>query len=285
MGIEEIIKKYSLNEEEETAFRNYLKSEFFEEKICKDIDESFLEKWTQIYEYSKDHNALDAVNLFVTPKRPVNASDSSKIKIDLYQSFAGKIPIIYVEDAALFEELVTNAIYKGIRPDNLSETGAAFAFGKSTRFIILSNKPYSNIPASELGLLESDWLEKSMIIRREHECTHNFTKTVFGISRNHLHDELLADFFGLYEAFGEYKAEYFQRFLGIIGTYGGRLKVYTKDLPEKVFSAISEVAVICSNYLEEYSKQEDFLSLTREERLMKLCLTDLETMIGRYSGQ
>lgn len=111
-----------------------------------------------------------------------------------------------------FQNLTTNLIYKGKRPENLSSTGASFVYGKSTRFILLSAKPYSNVSASTLGLKEEDWLEKSMKIRLEHECSHFFTKRFFGNAQNHLHDELIADFFGLLSAFGNYSAEYWESF-------------------------------------------------------------------------
>ena len=44
-----------------------------------------------------------------------------------------------------------------------------------------SEKPYSNIPAGELGIPEDDWAEKSVKLRRSHECTHFFTKQTYGI--------------------------------------------------------------------------------------------------------
>ena len=82
----------------------------------------------------------------------------------MYDSFAGKIPIIYVRNTSDFEQLVTNIAYKGVRPDGLETTGASFLHGKTTRFIILSSKPYSNVPASELGLDDAEWAEKSMLL-------------------------------------------------------------------------------------------------------------------------
>ena len=58
---------------------------------------------------------------------------------------------------------------------------------------------------------EKDWCEKSLLLRQAHECTHYLTKQTYGISNNILHDEIMADFIGMYEAFGFYKAEWFQR--------------------------------------------------------------------------
>ena len=49
------------------------------------------------------------------------------------------------------------------------------------RFIILSDGFYSNIPASEIGLSESEWRRLSLTIRLEHECTHYFTRRIFNL--------------------------------------------------------------------------------------------------------
>lgn len=278
MNVNEIIKECSLNSYEKVEYEKYIANEFSNKKICSENDTSFLEYWDKIYSYSAVFGAADALNKYITPKRPIKFSDKNGVRIENYNSFAGLIPIVYIKNTDDFENFVTNAIYKGVRPENLSQTGASFVFGKTTRFIILSAKPYSNVPASEVGLNDEEWREKSMVLRREHECTHYFTKQTFGVSRSNLHDELLADFCGIYEAFGEYKAEYFQKFMGIIKGYGGRLGFYTKDLSAKVFKAVEKTAVYSSEYLESYSKTDEFLSMKRNDRVLKLCLTSLEEM-------
>lgn len=278
MTINEIIAKYALSSDEEKEYREYISNGFADctENIA--YDTAFLEKWRNIASVAADRGAAEAINGYVCPKRPVDFRSPERIRLEIYNSFAGEIPIIYLSDKNDFEALVTNAIYKGIRPDGLSETGASFAFGKSTRFIILSAKPYSNVPASEMGLSEEEWSERSMIIRREHECTHYFTKQKYGLSQNRLHDEIMADFFGLYEAFGYYKAEHFLRFMGITGTSGGRLKFYTVGLSDKVGKAVSETAVSASEYLEAFAVSDEFKKMSRDERVKYLCEIGLEGM-------
>jgi hypothetical protein len=160
--------------------------------------------------------------------------DPDGVRMQIYPSAAGRVPVITFRDTEDFENLAVSAAYGGKRPENLSRMGAIFLYNKSDRFIMLSSKPYSNVPAEELGLAEDDWAEKSMKIRLEHECTHYFTKQFFGSAANNLHDELIADFFGLENAFGFYKAEYFLRFLGLTGKSGGRFQVYLESLPEEV---------------------------------------------------
>ncbi len=278
MTVNEIIEKCSLNEDERREFEKYLINGFEACEIKTEKDNGFLTKWREIYVYAEENSAAEALNKFVTAKRPVNFSAPADVKLELYNSFAGEIPVICIKNSNDFETFLISAVYKGVRPENLSETGASFASGKTTRFITLSAKPYSNVPASDIGLSESEWSERSMIIRREHECTHYFTKQTFGLSRNHLHDELLADFFGLYEAFGEYRSEYFLRFMGIVGESGGRLRFYTDNLSEKVCSAVAETARYASEYLERYSKTEEFMNMSREQRVIKLCRTSLAEM-------
>ena len=218
MNIKNLPKKYHLEKAEEEQFLTYVSNKFtgvgsaVEEGV-----ESFLEKWRGICAYADTHTAADALNRFVCAKHPVDFLEADKIRIELYESFAGTIPIIYIRNTDDFEAFITNTIYKGIRPDGISETGASFAFGKKTRFITLSAKPYSNVPAEEIGISDEEWQDQSMVIRREHECTHYFTKRRYGLSENNLHDEIMADFFGMYEAFGSYKAGHFLKFMGLEG--------------------------------------------------------------------
>jgi hypothetical protein len=103
------------------------------------------------------------------------------------------------------------------------------------RFIILSSGPYSNVPAEAAGEPESAWLERSLVIRREHECVHYFTQRVFGAMRNNLFDEVLADFVALARAYGRYRGDLARRFLGLenFPAYraGARLETYRGSPP------------------------------------------------------
>jgi hypothetical protein len=240
-----------------------------------DPDMSFLEKWEGIISYADEAGAETALNDLVCPRHPVSLEHPEKLKIEIYDSFAGKLPVIYVPDAPDFEQLVTNVAHKGVRPDNLSETGAIFLSGKTTRFMILSSKPYSNVPAAELGVGEEDWQEKSLMLRRGHECTHYFTKQKYGIAENLLHDELMADFIGIYEAFGYYRAEFFLRFMGVMEGSGNRMVYYTADLDAKDKEKLSGLLREAAGQLESWSKTETFASLTTKERISTMCMKGL----------
>ena len=193
----------TLSDADKTIFSDYLKNHFQNYNPNPGDDLSFLDFWRDFVSEVNKAGSEKAINTMLVPRLPVDFKDAENITAEIYASCAGEIPVIKIKNTNDFENLVTNLIHKGLRPQNLSSTGAAFVFGKTTRFIILSAKPYSNVTAKTLGLDEKDWQEKSMIIRLEHECTHYYTKRFFGCSQNHLHDELIADFFGLYAAFGQ----------------------------------------------------------------------------------
>lgn len=283
MELSDIISKYALNEAEQVEFSAYIANRFEGCPEITDPDTDFLRMWERIIDYAVMFGAASAINTKVCPSRPVEFNSPDSIEIQMFVSFAGEIPIIYVRDTADFEQLVTNVGYKGERPEGLEKTGAMFLSGKTTRFIILSAKPYSNVPAAELGLDDGiDWTEKSLILRREHECTHYFTKQTYGVMNNILHDEIMADFIGMYEAFGFYKAEWFLRFMGIIEGSGGRLTFYTKDLSPKVRDAVSELLTVAAYRLEEWSGTSRFRAITTAERVKIMCRKGLAGMVAAF---
>src|ERR1700710_2073650 len=103
------------------------------------------------------------------------------------------------------------------------------------RFILLSDGPYSAVPAADLGLSDSEWREISLAIRRDHECAHYFTRRLFGSMRNNMLDELIADYAGLVGATGRFRAGWFLRFVGLedFPRYrpGARLDLYRGKPP------------------------------------------------------
>jgi hypothetical protein len=103
------------------------------------------------------------------------------------------------------------------------------------RFILLSDGPYSAIPAAELGLEDEEWRESSLAIRRDHECAHYFTRRLFGSMRNNVLDELIADYTGLVGATAGFRADWFLRFIGLedFPRYraGARLDIYRGQPP------------------------------------------------------
>jgi hypothetical protein len=124
------------------------------------------------------------------------------------------------------------------------------------RFLIVSDGPYSNVSASEIGLPEQEWRRTSATIRLEHECTHYFTLRVFGSMHNNLLDELIADYAGITAAAGRFRADWFLRFMGLksFPTYreGGRLQNYRGQPPlsKGAFRSLQGLAKDASENLE-----------------------------------
>lgn len=128
------------------------------------------------------------------------------------------------------------------------------------RFIIVSDSPYSNVGAKEMGLSEDDWKRISLLIRIEHECTHYFTLRLFGSMKNLLFDEVLADFTGISAAVGSFRSEWLLRFLGLeafpLYRKGGRLENYRGDPPlsDEAFRILQALAVNLSLNLECFER-------------------------------
>lgn len=136
------------------------------------------------------------------------------------------------------------------------------------RFMLLSDGPYSAVPASDLGLDEDTWRTKSLTLRRDHECAHYFTRRLFGSMRNNLLDELIADYAGIVAAEGHYRADWFLRFVGL-HTYpdfepGGRLSIYRGKPPlsDGAFRVLQRLVVRAAANLEKVDRE----ALPREGR-------------------
>lgn len=130
------------------------------------------------------------------------------------------------------------------------------------RLILLSDGPYSAVPAAAMGLGDEDWGELSLAIRRDHECAHYFTRRLLGSMRNRLLDELIADYAGIVAAAGRFRADWLLRFLGLEGfpryRPGGRLEVYRGDPPlsDGAFRALGAVAHAAAANLERFDAVE-----------------------------
>ncbi len=124
------------------------------------------------------------------------------------------------------------------------------------RFILLSTGPYSAVPAAELGLGEEEWRDLSLAVRRGHECTHYFTRRLFGSMRNNALDELIADWAGLTGATGRFRAAWFLKFMGLEDPPrfrpGARLEIYRgrPPLSDGAFRVLQRLLVAAAGNLE-----------------------------------
>jgi hypothetical protein len=155
------------------------------------------------------------------------------------------------------------------------------------RFLILSDCPYSNVTAGEIGLSDTEWRSHSTTIGLEHECTHYFTLRVFGSMRNNLLEELVADFMGITDAAGRYRSDWFLRFMGLesFPAYreGGTLQNY-RGRPPLSEGAIGGLRALVRDTAENLRRVGDgleFLPGSQQERagmLLALCGFRLEEL-------
>lgn len=174
------------------------------------------------------------------------------ITIQIYESIAGKIPVLTISDDQDFIRIVQCILYKNNPTFVPLSMGATLVnginnwdrlhtlkknwiennpignwneeFSKNVlsnphlfkdKIIILSTKPYSNVSASSLGLSETAWKSYSHSIRLEHECTHLYTLKKYGCASNNLHDELIADYIGIIKTIGSYHKTWMLTFMGL----------------------------------------------------------------------
>lgn len=174
-----------------------------------------------------------------------------QLELFIHQSWAGPIPVIFAGDRADFELLVQALLRRNEPVPIPAAMGACLVAGFNNwdriasyrrrweaqhgsdgwdrewqrlipykalyqdRFIILSDSPYSNVAATALGVAEDVWRQQSRQIRLEHESIHYWTRRCLGTMQNHMLDELLADYWGLVAATGQYRADWFLHFLGL----------------------------------------------------------------------
>ncbi|MEM9823984.1 MAG: hypothetical protein AAF985_23065, partial [Bacteroidota bacterium] len=177
---------------------------------------------------------------------------ADEIQLILHQSAAGKIPVLLVPHPEDFKSIVRALAHRNepvAIPDSM---GASMIKGLNNwdrirqlqeewsrqhpqgnwsdhfkacilphpkyyqdKLMILSEKPYSDVPAAHLGLSPEEWLILSETIRLDHECTHYFTLRYFGIMANNMHDELMADYMGICAAMGQFDLQMFLHCLGL----------------------------------------------------------------------
>ena len=135
--------------------------------------------------------------------------------------------------------------------------------------------PYSAVPAADLGLDEAAWKEMSLVIRREHECTHYFTRRLFGSMRNNLLDELIADYAGITAALGHFRADWCLRFLT------ARLEIYRGKPPlsDGAFRVLPALLEAAAENLERFEGDLDQPAMIAA--LASLRLEDLGLSRGR----
>lgn len=107
--------------------------------------------------------------------------------------------------------------------------------------VIISEGPYSNVPAGQTPYDSEEWLHVSREIRLHHECAHVVCRRLMPDDIVPVWDEVTADVTGLLCATGNYDAALAATFLGVTdeGFAQGRLSEYLND---EQLAGIDEVA-------------------------------------------
>ena len=265
----EILTKLGANAEDMETLLGYTSNAFSYNPV--QVNTDFLLRWIPVMNSSKEKGAAYAINKHLARSDlQIDFEIPDAVNLEIYDSFAGKIPIISTSNDRDFENMVQNIVYKDKPYPHIKAQGAQFAHNKNNSFIILSHKPYSNTPAEVMGLDETAWREKSYVIRKHHEYTHFYTNQYHGSSKNNLHDELIADFCGIWAAFSHFRADYFISFLS-----QGRLKIYVDGLSKSGAVLVEKLAHLSAGWLEEWTKSADFACLSEMERINFLCEKEL----------
>lgn len=245
------------------------------------------------------------------------------LELRIHQSLAGKIPVLIAGCRGDFISLVQALIYRNephpipdsmgavmvagynnwdrvqtyrqnweqAQPQPVSEVGWQLEFKRlipqkplyQDRFMILSCGGYSGVSAAEMGMSEPEWLRVSLAIRLEHECTHYFTRRLLNSMRNHLMDELIADYRGIVAGNGgNYRADWFLRFIGLedfpVYRQGGRMENYRGDpsLSDGAFKVLQAVVKDAAENLERFHQNhaEELSHKVNQGRLL-IALTRL----------
>lgn len=155
-------------------------------------------------------------------------------------------------------------------------------------FILLSEGPYSGIPAEQLALETEEWQTTAATIRLEHECTHYLTRRLLGSMRNNLFDEFLADYMGILSATGRYRANWFLQFVGLaefpVYRLGGRLENYRGKprLGDHAFEILQALVFDAAHNLEIIDAHDrNTRKLPAHEKLLALSLLTLEELASQ----
>ncbi|MCE5333478.1 MAG: hypothetical protein LLG06_02710 [Desulfobacteraceae bacterium] len=151
------------------------------------------------------------------------------------------------------------------------------------RIILVCEAPYSGVEARELGLPwdEKTWMEKSAILRVEHEFTHYAALRLFGTLGHGLLAEMICDWAGVTAAMGEFRASWELAFLGIGDRPGdcgtGRIDAYRGALGEEAMPLLCALGSKAAQGLELLSRAH-YAPGRRMTFLLALMLLDLESL-------
>lgn len=279
--------------------------------------ETGIEK-TELYKDFVLRGKTNLINLTAS----LELTDLESIKLEVNESIGGKIPILTISNQEDFVKIIQSLLHKNNPVEIPSSMGAALINGINNwerlntiknnwlannplgnwntefsnviqnkslykdKLIVLSTKPYSNVPASQLGLSYDLWISYSVTIRKEHEFTHLYTLIRYGLASNNLHDELIADYIGIIKAIGYYDKAWMLNFMGLeeYPKYrrGARLENYVKDnmLSPEDFKQLIRIVKNAIETIADFDKSIGKLNSVKDQicRIDALCETGLTAL-------
>lgn len=205
------------------------------------------------------------------------------LEIKMYKSIVGSIPVLIVSHEQDFKTIIQALAHKNEPKSIPASMGASIIKGLNNwdriqqlkkiwkianpggrwatyfkqsilpkknlyqdTLIVLSTKPYSGLSAKKVGLSEEEWLRHSMDLRLEHECAHYFTLRHLGGMHVNMHDELIADYMGITQVLGHFRADWFLAFIGLSDKGyqpGSRLENYVgkSGLSDSAFLILQDI--------------------------------------------
>ena len=124
--------------------------------------------------------------------------------------------------------------------------------------IVISEGPYSNVPACDTPYDDAEWIGVSREIRLNHECAHVVCRRTMPDDILPVWDEVTADVTGLLFATRSYDATLAARFLGITpnGYAGGRLAEYLDDAQKQSIDQIASEIYATLERIEERADED-----------------------------
>ena len=126
-----------------------------------------------------------------------------------------------------------------------------------SEIVVISEGPYSNVPAEETPYAPDEWLRVSREIRLHHECAHVVCRRSMPDDVLPVWDEVTADVVGMLATTGRYDASLAARFLGVNegGYADGRLVEYLDDeqsariddIAAQVYGACTSIEQTCAS--------------------------------------
>lgn len=168
-------------------------------------------------------------------------------------------------------------------PEEMRRRRAADPTAFHDQLILTHDAPYAGLAAGEVDAAysEADWLERSRLLRLEHEFTHHATDRLLGSYRLHVLDELFADFMGFTKSTGRFDASVFLAGLGIRDgevAEDGRLWTYVRDLERTRVGALVELTARCAANLQAIASRFIVDDRIRLRRLLVLAQSDMREL-------